>query len=76
VYCERRRKCRLGSQEIIMTESGDRRFSVIAVDAGGIQTLYLAANLTEALEKFKELRKAGLSQIFIMDGNRTVKKLR
>jgi hypothetical protein len=57
-----------------MTESGDK-FTLIAVDAGGIQTMYLAASLTEALEKFKELRKAGSAQIFIKDGNRTVKKL-
>jgi hypothetical protein len=63
------------SQEITMTESGDK-FTLIAVDAGGIQTMYLAASLTEALEKFEELRKAGLSQIFIKNGNRTVKKLR
>ena len=63
------------SQEITATESGDK-FTLIAVDAGGIQTMYLAASLTEALEKFEELRKAGLSQIFIKNGNRTVKKLR
>jgi hypothetical protein len=63
------------SQGITMTESGDK-FTLIAVDAGGIQTMYLAASLAEALEKFEELRKAGLSQIFIKNGNRTVKKLR
>jgi hypothetical protein len=61
--------------EITMTESGDK-FTLIAVDAGGIQTMYLAASFAEALEKFEELRKAGLSQIFIKTGNSTIKKLR
>jgi hypothetical protein len=61
--------------EITMTESGNN-FSLIAVDAGGIQTMYLAASLAEAFEKFEELRKAGLPQIFVKDGNRTIKKLR
>ncbi len=61
--------------EITMTESGDK-FTLIAVDAGGIQTMYLAASLAEALEKFEELRKVGLSQIFVKDGNRTIKKLK
>jgi len=54
-----------------MTESGDK-FTLIAVDAGGIQTMYLAASLTEALEKFEELRKAGLSQIFRQKAEVTV----
>jgi hypothetical protein len=61
--------------EITMTESGNN-FTLIAVDAGGIQTMYLAASLAEALEKFEELRKAGLPQIFIKNGNSTIKKLR
>jgi hypothetical protein len=61
--------------EITMTESGNNS-SLIAVDAGGIQTMYLAASLAEALEKFEELRRAGFSQIFVKDGNRTIKKLR
>jgi len=59
------------SQEITATESGDK-FTLIAVDAGGIQTMHLAVSLAEALEKFEELRKAGLSQIFRQKAEVTV----
>jgi hypothetical protein len=49
--------------------------SVMAVDAVGVQ-MYPVLSLLEAGEKFEELRKAGLPQIFIKNGNRTIKRLR
>jgi len=38
--------------------------------------MYPVTSLTEASKKFEELRQAGSVQIFIKNGNRTIKKLR
>ncbi|MDB5636821.1 MAG: hypothetical protein JWP51_1729 [Bradyrhizobium sp.] len=49
--------------------------NVMAVDAAGASHMYPVLSLAEAFEKFEELRAAGVPQVFIKNGNRTIQRL-
>jgi hypothetical protein len=49
--------------------------SVMAINEEGTQ-MYPVLNLAKVREKFEELRTAGLPQILIKNGNRTIHRLR
>ena len=54
----------------------ESELAVIAVAADDTATMHPVSSMAEASAKFEELRRAGLSQILIKNGNRTIRRLR